>query len=62
MNKLCLKIFLYTESDLSESIYYASLYGRLPLPMKNPNTFHGQDRPVAYVGQLDQIILIKSIY
>ncbi|ODM97844.1 Dwarfin sma-2 [Orchesella cincta] len=38
-----------SESDLSESIY-APIYGRLPLPMRNPNTFAPQPSRVAYVG------------
>jgi len=37
-----------SESDLSESIY-APIYGRLPLPMRNPNTFSPQNR--LYVGE-----------
>ena len=42
-------IFFFLESDLSESIY-APIYGRLPLPMRNPNTFAPQAR-TAYVGE-----------
>jgi hypothetical protein len=41
-------VIFFIESDLSESIY-APIYGRLPLPMRNPNTFAPQAR-VAYVG------------
>jgi len=37
-----------SESELSESIY-APIYGRLPLPMRNPSTFTPHAR-VAYVG------------
>jgi len=40
---------VFIESDLSESIY-APIYGRLPLPMRNPNTFAPQHNRVAYVG------------